>query len=227
VRHEKHVPLLVKIAPNSRPRGRWRRWAAALRSLEVEGVIATNTSTDLSSLGTAWPEGASGGLERRSAASIVAARHQSNYAPNWDRTFPSSASAVIVKRGACVGRALARAQISYKSIRALPTEEIDWCKRYSMPWAHRRHDCRRHHRPISTRRCHLHPAIAWDATNSRNCAPAIDLNLASLSPAPPRLASGADDPGRFVEGLLQTGGRIPTIGVSFFDSALAETAGSA
>jgi dihydroorotate dehydrogenase len=61
VRHEKHVPLLVKIAPNLDPE-QVASLAAALRSLEVEGVIATNTSTDLSSLGAAWPEAHRGGL---------------------------------------------------------------------------------------------------------------------------------------------------------------------
>jgi dihydroorotate dehydrogenase len=61
VRHEKHVPVLVKIAPNLDPE-QVASLAAALRSLEVEGVIATNTSTDLSSLGAAWPEAHRGGL---------------------------------------------------------------------------------------------------------------------------------------------------------------------
>ena len=61
VRHEKHVPLLIKIAPNLDPE-QVASLAAALRSLEVEGVIATNTSTDLSSLGAAWPEAHRGGL---------------------------------------------------------------------------------------------------------------------------------------------------------------------
>jgi dihydroorotate dehydrogenase len=61
MRHEKHVPLLVKIAPNLDPE-QVASLAAALRSLEVEGVIATNTSTDLSSLGAAWPEAHRGGL---------------------------------------------------------------------------------------------------------------------------------------------------------------------
>jgi dihydroorotate dehydrogenase len=60
IRHEKHVPLLVKIAPNLGP-DQVAALAAALRSLEVDGVIATNTSTDLSSLG-AWPEAHRGGL---------------------------------------------------------------------------------------------------------------------------------------------------------------------
>jgi dihydroorotate dehydrogenase len=61
IRHEKHVPLLVKIAPNLDPE-QVASLAAVLRSFEVEGVIATNTSTDLSSLGAAWPEAHRGGL---------------------------------------------------------------------------------------------------------------------------------------------------------------------
>ena len=60
-RHGKHVPLLVKVAPNL-DAGQVTSLAAALRSLDVEGVIATNTSTDLSSLGAAWPERHRGGL---------------------------------------------------------------------------------------------------------------------------------------------------------------------
>jgi dihydroorotate dehydrogenase len=60
-RHDKHVPLLVKIAPNLEPE-QVTALAVSLRSLEVEGVIATNTSTDLSSLGTAWPDEHRGGL---------------------------------------------------------------------------------------------------------------------------------------------------------------------
>jgi dihydroorotate dehydrogenase len=60
IRHEKQVPLLVKIAPNLGP-DQVASLAAALRSLEVDGVIATNTSTDLSCLG-AWPEAHRGGL---------------------------------------------------------------------------------------------------------------------------------------------------------------------
>jgi dihydroorotate dehydrogenase len=57
----RHVPLLVKIAPNI-DQEQLAALAAALRSLEVEGVIATNTSTDLSSLGSGWPDAQRGGL---------------------------------------------------------------------------------------------------------------------------------------------------------------------
>jgi dihydroorotate dehydrogenase len=60
-RHDKRVPLLVKIAPNLDSE-QITSLAATLRSLEVEGVIATNTSTDLSSLGRAWPSEHRGGL---------------------------------------------------------------------------------------------------------------------------------------------------------------------
>jgi dihydroorotate dehydrogenase len=59
--HGKHVPLLVKIAPNM-DHEQLTSLAMALRSLEVEGVIATNTSTDLSSLGADWPDSQRGGL---------------------------------------------------------------------------------------------------------------------------------------------------------------------
>jgi dihydroorotate dehydrogenase len=60
-RHGKHVPLLVKIAPNLDAE-QISTLAATLRALPVQGIIATNTSTDLSSLGTAWPVEHRGGL---------------------------------------------------------------------------------------------------------------------------------------------------------------------
>jgi dihydroorotate dehydrogenase len=60
-RHGKHVPLLVKIAPNLDTE-QISALAATLRSLAVEGIIATNTSTDLQSLGLAWPVEHRGGL---------------------------------------------------------------------------------------------------------------------------------------------------------------------
>ncbi len=59
-RHGKQVPLLVKIAPDL-DRKQIASLAATLRSLGVEGVIATNTSNDLTSLGP-WPEAHRGGL---------------------------------------------------------------------------------------------------------------------------------------------------------------------
>ena len=60
-RYGKHVPLLVKIAPNLDAE-QVASLAATLRSLDVEGVIATNTSTDLSILGPEWPAEHRGGL---------------------------------------------------------------------------------------------------------------------------------------------------------------------
>jgi dihydroorotate dehydrogenase len=59
--HGKQVPLLVKVAPDLDSQ-QISVLAATLRSLQVDGVIATNTSTDLSSLGAAWPEDRRGGL---------------------------------------------------------------------------------------------------------------------------------------------------------------------
>jgi len=59
--HAKQVPLLVKIAPDLGP-GQVAALAAALRSLGIDGVIATNTTTDLSSLGPGWPSDHRGGL---------------------------------------------------------------------------------------------------------------------------------------------------------------------
>jgi dihydroorotate dehydrogenase len=58
--HAKHVPLLVKIAPNLE-HAQIRSIAATLRALGAEGIIATNTSNDLSGLGS-WPEARRGGL---------------------------------------------------------------------------------------------------------------------------------------------------------------------
>ena len=59
--HGKLVPLLVKVAPDL-DAGQVTALAANLRALGVDGVIATNTSTDLATLGSAWPAGQSGGL---------------------------------------------------------------------------------------------------------------------------------------------------------------------
>ncbi len=61
VRHGRFVPLLVKVSPDLDP-GQVSSLAANLRSLGVDGVIATNTSTNLASLGAAWPAGQRGGL---------------------------------------------------------------------------------------------------------------------------------------------------------------------
>jgi dihydroorotate dehydrogenase len=60
-RYIKHVPLLVKIAPNLDAE-QITMLATTLRSAGVEGVIATNTSTDLELLGPDWPEAHRGGL---------------------------------------------------------------------------------------------------------------------------------------------------------------------
>ena len=60
-RYARHVPLLVKIAPDL-DQEQIASLAATLRALGVEGVIATNTSTDLSALGTEWPDAHRGGL---------------------------------------------------------------------------------------------------------------------------------------------------------------------
>ena len=60
-RHAKHVPLLVKIAPNLDTQ-QITSLAGTLRSLGVDGVIATNTSTDLAMLGDSWPAEHRGGL---------------------------------------------------------------------------------------------------------------------------------------------------------------------
>jgi len=60
-RYGRRVPLLVKIAPNLDAE-QVASLAATLRALDVEGVIATNTSTDLSILGSEWPAEHRGGL---------------------------------------------------------------------------------------------------------------------------------------------------------------------
>jgi dihydroorotate dehydrogenase len=60
-RHGKRVPLLVKIAPNL-DSDQLKAMAGTLSSLGIDGIIATNTSTDLNGLGTSWPETRRGGL---------------------------------------------------------------------------------------------------------------------------------------------------------------------
>jgi dihydroorotate dehydrogenase len=60
-RHGKRVPLLVKIAPDLTEE-QIAELARDLRSLEVDGVIATNTSTDHSALGDAPAAAQPGGL---------------------------------------------------------------------------------------------------------------------------------------------------------------------
>jgi dihydroorotate dehydrogenase len=73
-RHGRRVPLLVKIAPDL-DSPQISAMAASLRSLGIDGVIATNTTTDLSVLGPGWPADRRGGLSgaplhARSAAVI-------------------------------------------------------------------------------------------------------------------------------------------------------------
>jgi dihydroorotate dehydrogenase len=60
-RHGRRVPLLVKIAPDL-DAAQIATIAAIVRSLGIDGVIATNTSTDLAPLGAAWPPERGGGL---------------------------------------------------------------------------------------------------------------------------------------------------------------------
>ncbi len=60
-RFGKRVPLLVKVAPDL-DAGQIRILAQDLRALQLDGVIATNTSTDLSILKSAPAAEASGGL---------------------------------------------------------------------------------------------------------------------------------------------------------------------
>ena len=56
-----HVPLLVKIAPDL-DAAQIQALAQDLRALKLDGVIATNTTTDLSILKTAPPQRARGGV---------------------------------------------------------------------------------------------------------------------------------------------------------------------
>jgi dihydroorotate dehydrogenase len=72
-RHGRRVPLLVKIAPDL-DAAQLGAIAALVRSLGIDGIIATNTTTDLAPLG-AWPPERRGGLSgaplhTRSAAVI-------------------------------------------------------------------------------------------------------------------------------------------------------------
>jgi dihydroorotate dehydrogenase len=60
-RHGKRVPLLVKVAPDLTPE-QISALAQDLRSLEVDGVIATNTSTDRRALGDVPAAAQAGGL---------------------------------------------------------------------------------------------------------------------------------------------------------------------
>ena len=59
--HPKQVPLLVKVAPDL-DSAQIGALAAALKSAGIDGIIATNTTTDLGALGPDWPEERRGGL---------------------------------------------------------------------------------------------------------------------------------------------------------------------
>ena len=59
--HGRRVPLLVKVAPDLDPE-QLGAIASSLKALAVDGVIATNTTVDLSPLGPAWPVAQRGGL---------------------------------------------------------------------------------------------------------------------------------------------------------------------
>jgi dihydroorotate dehydrogenase len=60
-RHEKRVPLLVKVAPDLEA-AQITALARQIRSLQLDGVIATNTSSDLSVLGSSLAAKERGGL---------------------------------------------------------------------------------------------------------------------------------------------------------------------
>jgi dihydroorotate dehydrogenase len=60
-RHGKSVPLLVKIAPDL-DSDQLSSLAAQVRALGIDGIIATNTTTDLTILGAGWPSTQRGGL---------------------------------------------------------------------------------------------------------------------------------------------------------------------
>jgi dihydroorotate dehydrogenase len=60
-RHDRRVPLLVKVAPDLES-AQISALAQEIRSLQLDGVIATNTSTDLSGLGASQAAKQRGGL---------------------------------------------------------------------------------------------------------------------------------------------------------------------
>lgn len=60
-RHGKRVPLLVKIAPDLTAE-QISEFAQQVLALQLDGVIATNTSSDLNALGKPLPAGQNGGL---------------------------------------------------------------------------------------------------------------------------------------------------------------------
>jgi len=89
--------LLVKVAPDLTPE-QISALARDLRSLEVDGAIATNTTTDRSALTNTPAAAQAGGLSGCAAASPVGAGDLPSCAPNWEPASPSSALAVIVQR---------------------------------------------------------------------------------------------------------------------------------
>jgi dihydroorotate dehydrogenase len=77
-RHARHVPVLVKIAPDL-DAAQIAAFADIANSLGIDGVIASNTTTDLTPLGADWPPERRGGLSgaplhARSTAVIAALR---------------------------------------------------------------------------------------------------------------------------------------------------------
>ena len=60
-RHGRNVPVLIKLAPDL-PRRDLQDIVEAATSLGVDGIVATNTTTDLTAVAHATPPGASGGL---------------------------------------------------------------------------------------------------------------------------------------------------------------------
>ena len=93
MRHGRRVPLLVKIAPDL-DSSQITAIAASLRSLGVDGAIATNTTTDLSALGPDWPAERRGGLSGAPLHARSVGRHRAIALRARRQAFPSSAWAV-------------------------------------------------------------------------------------------------------------------------------------
>jgi dihydroorotate dehydrogenase len=62
--HDKRVPVLVKIAPDLND-AEIRAVSLVVRELGIDGVVATNTTTDLGVLSQSVPSGATGGVSGR------------------------------------------------------------------------------------------------------------------------------------------------------------------
>ena len=101
-RYGKRVPLLVKVAPDLTAE-QISAVAQDLRALEVDGIIATNTSTDHSSLGDA-PAAAQSGAERCPAAPLVRGSDRST-ARGARRRLPPHRRRRYRERRACPGDA--------------------------------------------------------------------------------------------------------------------------